>query len=86
MVVDLRRDHSLRIPRPDLSMTLGTPNACLQCHKKQTAQWAANEVKKRYGDPREKGMHYEEVLDAGRKGDPGAGALLAHLAGEQTKP
>ena len=28
MVVDPRRDHSLRIPRPDLSAALGTPNAC----------------------------------------------------------
>jgi len=27
MVVDDRRDHSLRIPRPDLSESLGTPNA-----------------------------------------------------------
>ena len=34
MVVDDRRDHSLRIPRPDLSDELGTPNACTQCHTK----------------------------------------------------
>ena len=26
MVVDWRADHSLRIPRPDLSIELGTPN------------------------------------------------------------
>ncbi len=32
MDVDLRRDHSLRIPRPDLSVQLGTPNACTGCH------------------------------------------------------
>ncbi len=32
MVVDPRRDHSLRIPRPDLSVELGTPNACTGCH------------------------------------------------------
>ena len=32
MVVDPRHDHSLRIPRPDLSAKLGTPNACNQCH------------------------------------------------------
>ncbi len=32
MDVDPRRDHSLRVPRPDLSVSLGTPNACSSCH------------------------------------------------------
>jgi tetratricopeptide (TPR) repeat protein len=32
MAVDARHDHSLRIPRPDLSLQLGTPNACTGCH------------------------------------------------------
>jgi len=32
MAVDARRDHSLRIPRPDLSVKIGTPNACTRCH------------------------------------------------------
>ena len=33
MVVDVRHDHSFRIPRPDLSVELGTPNACNDCHR-----------------------------------------------------
>lgn len=32
MGVDKRRDHSIRVPRPDLSVKLGTPNACSHCH------------------------------------------------------
>lgn len=32
MEVDSRRDHSFRVPRPDLSVQLGTPNACSACH------------------------------------------------------
>lgn len=32
MDVDPRRDHSLRVPRPDLSVKFGTPNACTGCH------------------------------------------------------
>ena len=32
MDVDPRHDHSFRIPRPDLSLKLGTPNACSRCH------------------------------------------------------
>ncbi|MEX2175006.1 MAG: ammonia-forming cytochrome c nitrite reductase subunit c552 [Pirellulaceae bacterium] len=35
MAVDPRRDHSFRIPRPDLSVKLGTPNACTGCHLKE---------------------------------------------------
>ena len=40
MVVDARRDHSIRVPRPDLSISLGTPNACSQCHGDRPARWA----------------------------------------------
>ena len=32
MAVDARRDHSLRVPRPDLSIKTGAPNACTGCH------------------------------------------------------
>ena len=32
MMVDSRRDHSFRVPRPDLSVSFGTPNACTGCH------------------------------------------------------
>ncbi|MCA9132869.1 MAG: HEAT repeat domain-containing protein, partial [Planctomycetales bacterium] len=32
MGVDARRDHSFRIPRPDISLAIDTPNACAACH------------------------------------------------------
>lgn len=32
MEIDVRRDHSFRVPRPDQSAKLGTPNACTGCH------------------------------------------------------
>lgn len=38
MVVDPRRDHSFRIPRPDLSIKYDTPNACNKCHTNKDAQ------------------------------------------------
>jgi tetratricopeptide (TPR) repeat protein len=44
MGVDPRHDHSLRVPRPDLSVTLGTPNACNGCHTNRDARWAAARV------------------------------------------
>lgn len=40
MGVDARRDHSMRIPRPDISITTGSPNACTQCHEDKTDGWA----------------------------------------------
>ena len=48
MVVDPRRDHSLRPPRPDLTVKLGVPNACNKCHTKEeeSAQWAADWIVK----------------------------------------
>ena len=49
MVVDPRRDHSIRLPRPDESMALGTPNACNKCHAQRDAAWAAAQMKSWYG-------------------------------------
>lgn len=45
MAVDARRDHSLRIPRPDLSLKIDSPNACAGCHL-QPANVAAEKRKK----------------------------------------
>jgi len=49
MVVDPRHDHSMRIPRPDISVKLETPNACTNCHASQSGEWAAEQVRKWYG-------------------------------------
>ena len=40
MGVDARRDHSMRIPRPDISLSIGSPNACTQCHEDKSDAWA----------------------------------------------
>jgi len=52
MVIDRRHDHSLRIPRPDLSARLGTPNACNDCHADKAADWAAAAVERWHGRDR----------------------------------
>ncbi|MEK1852062.1 MAG: tetratricopeptide repeat protein [Phyllobacterium sp.] len=49
MKVDRRRDHSLVIPRPDLSGTYGTPNACTTCHEDKTNAWAVENMERWYG-------------------------------------
>ncbi|MEN8149798.1 MAG: tetratricopeptide repeat protein [Planctomycetota bacterium] len=86
MVVDPRRDHSFRIPRPDLSDRLGTPNACNGCHDDQTNEWSVEYVKKWYGEDRRKEVHYGEALHAGREGLPGASDRLKELISDRTQP
>ncbi|WP_239113220.1 multiheme c-type cytochrome [Shimia biformata] len=62
---DGRRDHSFRIPRPDLSVELGTPNACNDCHDDKGAEWAAAEIAKRYPNAAKR-PHFGRALAAGR--------------------
>ena len=85
MVVQPRPDHSMRIPRPDLSVTLGTPNACNNCHDAKSPQWAADAVTRWYGTPK-RPPHYGEVFAAARRGAPEAPAALATLAGDAAMP
>jgi predicted CXXCH cytochrome family protein len=86
MVVHARRDHSLRIPRPDLTVKLGTPNACNACHKDRSPQWAAAAMEKWYGPATGRGPHYGEVIAAGRAGGQDGEAGLVTLAGDQRQP
>lgn len=79
MVVDPRRDHSIRVPRPDLTVTLGTPNACNGCHEKESPEWARDWVTKWYDPQRLHEPHYAHAIAAGRAGQPDADDALARL-------
>jgi len=86
MVIDGRRDHSFRIPRPDLSLSIGTPNACNDCHTDQSAQWAQDSVKEWYGAELKQGPHFGIALAAGRSGSPGALDRLRFLIAADSQP
>src|SRR5262249_22535519 len=86
MVIDVRRDHSFRVPRPDLSSRYGTPNACNQCHQDRTAGWAADAVAKWFGPGPAQKPHFVEAIDAGRRGSAGAEALLTALVLNSAQP
>lgn len=66
MLVDPRRDHSLRVPRPDLTVKIGTPNACNDCHADQSPEWASQQVETWYGRQRPAELHWGEAIQAGR--------------------
>jgi predicted CXXCH cytochrome family protein len=86
MVIDERADHSLRVPRPDLSQSLGTPNACSQggCHGDRPLSWSVDAFTKWYGQAKK--PHYGPTLLAGRDGRPEALDDLVRLAGDQLYP
>jgi tetratricopeptide (TPR) repeat protein len=86
MVTDVRRDHSFRVPRPDLSISYGTPNACTQCHAEKSPKWADEVAAKWYGATRRREPHFVEALDAGRRGSPEAERLLTSLIMDSSKP
>jgi Flp pilus assembly protein TadD len=86
MVVDPRRDHSMRVPRPDLTVKLGAPNACTACHTDRDAAWVVEAVEGWYGPRRSTVPHYGEVFRAARAGRPEAGPALVQIADDDTAP
>jgi tetratricopeptide (TPR) repeat protein len=81
MVVDPRRDHSVRVPRVDYTQRYGIPNACTTpCHRDRSVVWAADAVVKWYGPMRARGNDYASAIDAGRRGLPEAETLLRAAA------
>jgi len=85
MVVDPRRDHSFPVPRPDLSLAIGTPNACSRCHANRPVKWSADAAAKWWPDISTR-PQYAEALDAGRRSLPRAELGLARLATEPEAP
>jgi Flp pilus assembly protein TadD len=86
MVVDQRHDHSFRVPRPDLSEALGTPNACNACHTDKSAQWASAAIEAWHG-PDEKGIQtYGPAFHAAWTNAPEAPFLLATVAANGNTP
>ncbi|MFK0090618.1 tetratricopeptide repeat protein [Pseudomonas sp. NPDC090755] len=85
MVVDPRRDHSLRIPRPDLAAKDDSPDACTNCHKDQKPQWAAKAIEGWFGQP-QRPPHYGENFHAVRSGEGIAFSQLNALLADKGKP
>jgi len=86
MGIDGRRDHSFRVPRPDLSEKLGTPNACNDCHADRPASWAAAELEARYPDSRHRGPHFATVFSEARQTGGVEAENLLDIAGRTSFP
>ncbi len=86
MVVHDRHDHSFRVPRPDLSVKLGTPNACNACHADKSAQWAADAVVTWHGPDRKGFQHYAAAFHDAWADAADAETLLKAVAADPETP
>lgn len=84
MVVDPRRDHSFKIPRPDLSVRTGAPNVCQGCHADRSAEWAAERIEDWHGP--ERPFSFAAALAGGREGAPEAEPELIRLMEDPGAP
>ena len=76
----------VRVPRPDLSARLGTPNACNDCHADKSAQWAASAVETWHGANRKGWQKYAEAFHSAWTVQADAAALLAVVAADPNAP
>jgi tetratricopeptide (TPR) repeat protein len=86
MVIDYRADHSIRVPRPDLNLSVGTPDACsmVGCHDDKPVQWSADWYTTWYGLSRK--PQFGTVISAGRRGEPGALEGLIQITEDRLYP
>ncbi len=81
---DYRPDHSIRIPRPDLSVELGTPNACNRCHVDKSNEWSADYTRKWYGIKQR--FHFGTTFNAAQNGDLHALSNLVQIVNDNLTP
>jgi tetratricopeptide (TPR) repeat protein len=86
MMVDPRRDHGMRVPRPDLTLKIGSPNPCTDCHSERDAEWAAGSLRERHGGAPDAAPHYGEALHAGRHALADAESALVRVADDAEQP
>lgn len=81
---DLRHDHFFRVPRPDLSLKYGTPNACSQCHQEKSSEYLTKTIVKWYGKKRK--YHFSEDLIPGSKLDKNSEEHLIKIINNEEVP
>jgi predicted CXXCH cytochrome family protein len=80
MQIDVRHDHSLRVPRPDLSARLGTPDACTSCHAERGARWAAEQIAARAPAGPKGVQQFADAFAGLERGQTGALDAVAAIA------
>lgn len=86
MVVDPRRDHGMRVPRPDQSVAYGVPNACNDCHRESDAAWAAEWVRTWLGRDARGIESFAGAFHGAERGEAAAIAALDEIAQDRLQP
>jgi len=86
MVIDTRHDHSFRVPRPDLTETIGVDNTCNDCHTDKSPVWAAAAIETWFGPDRIGHQTFGPAFHAAWSGGPDAEALLQAVASDLKTP
>lgn len=84
MGIDFRNDHSIRVPRPDLSKELGTPNACNMCHTDKSVDWSIKYFEEWYGKKHR--PHFGSVFAEARKQNPEVIEELVTIVRDELSP
>jgi cytochrome c-type biogenesis protein CcmH/NrfG len=86
MVVDPRRDHSLRVPRPDISLNFSTPNACNQCHLDKDTEWAAEKFEQMWPQVAQPFQNWTQAFALARSGAPQSEIALMRVIKDPNTP
>ena len=83
MGVDGRRDHSFRVPRPDLELG---QDACTDCHQDQGQAWAAQIIEGWFPNDVHRQPHFGTVFEAAALGRAGGPEDLLAIATDADQP
>nr|WP_174826698.1 multiheme c-type cytochrome [Ruegeria arenilitoris] len=83
MGVDGRRDHSFRIPRPDLGLG---EDACTDCHQAEDQAWAAKRIEEWFPASTHRGPNYGTVFQAAIDGRADGPDALLGIATDPSQP
>ena len=86
MVVHARHDHGFKVPRPDLTAAIGTPNACSKCHADKPLKFATDAYAKWWGTNRTSQPHWSTTIASGRADPRAAAPALSALIEDRQQP
>lgn len=86
MGIDGRRDHSFRVPRPDLTVLTGSPNACNDCHVDNSAAEMAAHLDEKFPDSAHRGQHFAQLFALPLPDDMAWAELVIEIAEHQGLP
>lgn len=86
MQVDLRKDHSWQVPRPDLSIKHDVPNACNKCHEDKSNEWALETQKTWFPNSKYLGKtHFSDAFAMADSNQAGSEKALLRVINDSTE-